>query len=102
MINAFVPEIFAYKEIAGLVSEKELNQNKEIDFAFVQKYNLPIKKIFHLIALETEISGYFVNSPLFNNYRSKAEAIKLINDYLEKEQKGSVGEIYHLKDWVFS
>jgi leucyl-tRNA synthetase len=98
MINAFSPEIFAYQEIPGLVSEKELKQNKEVDFAFVQKYNLPIKKIFHLSHSEKEISGYFVNSPLFNNYRSREEAIKIINHYLEKEKKGRIGEIYHLKD----
>jgi len=59
---------------------------------------LPIKKIFHLSHSEKEISGYFVNSPLFNNYRSREEAIKIINHYLEKEKKGRIGEIYHLKD----
>ena len=45
MINAFSPEIFAYQEIPNFVSEKELKQNKQIDYAFAIKYNLPIKKI---------------------------------------------------------
>ncbi|CAH1756024.1 14100_t:CDS:2 [Entrophospora sp. SA101] len=88
MINAFSPEIFAYKEITGLVSEKELKQNQEVDFAFVQKYNLPIKKIFHLNISKTEIGGYFISSPLFNNCRNREEAIEIINNYLEKEKKG--------------
>jgi hypothetical protein len=48
MINAFSPEIFAYQEIPNFVSEKELKQNKQIDYAFAIKYNLPIKKIFQI------------------------------------------------------
>jgi len=48
MINAFFPEIFEYQEITNLVSEKELKQNKQIDYTFATKYNLPIKKIFQI------------------------------------------------------
>ncbi|CAG8823600.1 9954_t:CDS:2, partial [Gigaspora margarita] len=99
MINAFSPEIFAYKEIFGLVSEKELKQNREVDFVFAQKYSLPVKKIFHLNVSETEISGHFINSPLFNGYHSKEEAIKIINNYLEKEKKGGVGEPIPVIHW---
>lgn len=102
MINAFSPEIFAYQEVPDLVSEKELKQNKQIDYAFVSKYNLPIKKIFALDDQKGKISGYFINSPLINNLGNKKRAIEIINQYLTKEKKGGVGKFYHLKDWVFS
>ncbi|CAI2195044.1 2234_t:CDS:2, partial [Funneliformis geosporum] len=48
MINAFSPEIFEHQEISNLVNEKELKQNKQIDYAFARKYQLPIKKIFQI------------------------------------------------------
>jgi leucyl-tRNA synthetase len=102
MINAFSPEVFAYQEVPDLVSEKELKQNKQIDYTFVSKYNLPIKKIFALDDQKGKTSGYFINSPLINNLSNKKRAIEIINQYLTKEKKGKVGEFYHLKDWVFS
>jgi leucyl-tRNA synthetase len=98
MINAFHPEIFQYKEITNLVSEKELRQNRQIDYAFAQKYNLPIKKIFQINEQNGEVSGFLVNSPLINNLDNKEKAIKTINQELEKRQVGRRTEIYHLKD----
>src|SRR3954470_5406852 len=98
MINAFSPEIFSYEEVPGLVSEKEIKQNREIDFTFVQKYNLPRKKIFHLSSSEKGLNGNFINSPLLNKCQTKEEAIQIINSYLEKEKKGKVDQFYHLKD----
>src|SRR5206468_8147237 len=98
MINAFSPEIFEYQEIPNLVSEKELKQNKQIDYNFAQKHNLPIKKIFQIRSQEKNVSGEFINSPLINGLSSKNQAIEVINKYLEKENKGQVGEFYHLKD----
>ncbi|CAG8455527.1 21724_t:CDS:2 [Gigaspora margarita] len=98
MINAFSPEIFTYKEILNLVSEKELKQNQQIDYAFANRYNLPIKKIFQINNQNGEVSGFFVNSPLINNLREKQKAIEIINQHLEKEKKGQKGEFYHLKD----
>ncbi|RHZ36916.1 Leucine--tRNA ligase [endosymbiont GvMRE of Glomus versiforme] len=102
MINAFSPEIFAYQEIPNLVSEKELKQNKQIDYAFAVKYNLPIKKIFQIDKQEEKIRGYFINSPLINNLDNKEKAIEIINENLKKMQKGRKGEFYHLRDWIFS
>jgi len=99
MINAFSPEIFEYQEISGLVSEKELKQNKRIDYAFARKYQLPIKKIFQINNhKEKNTSGHFINSPLINGLNNKNQAIEIINKHLEKEKKGKVGEFYHLKD----
>ncbi|MEG7979226.1 MAG: hypothetical protein NY202_05015 [Mollicutes bacterium UO1] len=98
MINAFSPEIFSYEEVPGLVSEKELKQNREMDFTCVQKYNLPMKKIFHLSSSEKGLHGNFINSPLLNKCQTKEEAVQIINDYLEKENKGQGGQFYHLKD----
>jgi leucyl-tRNA synthetase len=98
MINAFSPEIFEYQEVPNLVSEKELKQNKQIDYSFAVKYNLPIKKIFQIDKQAEKISGHFINSPLINNLDSKEKAIKVINENLEKTQKGNKGEFYHLKD----
>src|SRR2546423_3894722 len=99
MINAFSPEIFVHQEgIPGLISEKELKQNKQIDYAFAVKYNLPIKKIFQINKHEENISGLFINSPLINGLKSKSQAIEVINKHLEKEKKGQMGEFYHLKD----
>jgi len=102
MINAFSPEIFEHQEIPNLVSEKELKQNKQIDYNFAQKYNLPIKKIFQIRSQTKNVSGEFINSPLINGLTNKNQAIEVINKHLEKEKKGKVGEFYHLKDWVFS
>src|SRR2546430_17067849 len=98
MINAFAPEIFAYQEVPDLVSEKELKQNKQIDYTFASKYNLPIKKIFRLDNQKGKISGYFINSPLINNLNDKKQAIEIINQHLNQEKKGKRGEFYHLKD----
>ena len=103
MINAFSPEIFVHQEgIPGLISEKELKQNKQIDYAFAIKYNLPIKKIFQINKQGEKLSGYFINSPLINNLDSKEKAIEVISENLKKTQKGHKGKFYHLKDWVFS
>ena len=102
MINAFSPEIFAYQEIPNLVSEKELKQNKQIDYTFAVKYSLPIKKIFQINKTGEELNGYFINSPLINNLDNKEKAIEIINENLKKIQKGYKGEFYHLKDWTFS
>jgi leucyl-tRNA synthetase len=102
MINAFAPEIFEHQEISNLVNEKELKQNKQIDYAFVQKYQLSIKKIFQINKQGEKPVGHFVNSPLINNLDNKEKAIEVINQHLEKEKKGQAGEFYHLKDWVFS
>jgi len=98
MINAFSPEIFAYQEIPNLVSEKELKQNKQIDYTFAVKYSLPIKKIFQINKTGEELNGYFINSPLINNLDNKEKAIEIINENLKKIQKGYKGEFYHLKD----
>ncbi|KLL04468.1 MAG: leucyl-tRNA synthetase [Mycoplasmataceae bacterium RV_VA103A] len=102
MINAFAPEIFKYKEIPNLISEKELKQNKQIDYSFAIKYNLPIKKIFHINKQGEKLTGHFINSPLINNSGNKEKAIEIINQHLEQEKKGQKGEFYHLKDWIFS
>ncbi|CAG8523301.1 25129_t:CDS:2 [Cetraspora pellucida] len=99
MINAFAPEIFTYKEILNLVSEKELKQNQQIDYAFASRYDLPIKRIFQINNRNGKISGFFVNSPLINNLSDKEKAIEIINQYLEKEKKGQKGEPIPVIHW---
>ncbi|CAI2196797.1 7360_t:CDS:2, partial [Funneliformis geosporum] len=91
MINAFALEIFSYQEIPKLASEKELKQNRQIDYDFASKYNLPIKKIFQINNQEQKPTGYFINSPLINNLDDKEKAIEVINQHLEKEKKGQMG-----------
>jgi len=102
MINAFSPEIFKYQEIPDLVNQKELKQNKQIDFTFAQKYQLPIKKIFQINKQGSKLNGHFINSPLINHLDNKEKAVEIINKHLEKVKKGQAGHFYHLKDWIFS
>jgi leucyl-tRNA synthetase len=99
MINAFSPEIFSFQEIPNLISKKELKQNKQIDYSFVIKYDLPIKRIFQIEKQEeNKLEVCLINSPLINDLKSKNEAIEIIDRFLEKEKRGHVGNFCHLKD----
>ncbi|CAG8826615.1 32524_t:CDS:2, partial [Racocetra persica] len=78
--------------LAKEISEQEMKQNKEVDFAFAQKYQLSIKgvgfshnRIFYdkysQYGDNLDISGFFSNS----NGR-KEELMEIINQKLEKKQ----------------
>ncbi|MCE8164160.1 MAG: class I tRNA ligase family protein, partial [Candidatus Moeniiplasma glomeromycotorum] len=80
-------------------SEHEIKQNQEIDFAFSNKYQLPIKGI-----------GFSHSKIFYSKYNDIAlysqikreEFIEIINRELEKKGVGKKTEMYHLKDWIFS
>ena len=90
--------------LAKEISEQEIKQNKEVDFTFVQKYQLPIKgigfshsRIFYVkysqYSDNLDISGFFSSSS-----GRKEELIEIINQEIEKKGVGKRTETYHLKD----
>ncbi len=74
----------------------------ERDFEFAQKFNLPILRV---LESETELpfteDGRLCNSDFLNGL-TKAEAIKKMNDHLEKTNLGKKQIQYKLRDWLFS
>jgi len=115
MIAPFFDREKDYSQTApSFFTSSENKQNKEIDFAFAQKYSLPIKKIFQIdLAKEnqkseveekkiTDNNHTYINSPLISNLTNNKQAIEIINDFLVKEGKGKRYNNYHLRDWIFS
>ena len=74
------------------------------DFAFANKYDLPIKQIIDLPEGEelpyTE-DGLHINSELLDGLNNK-DAIEKINDWLEENEKGRREVNFRLRDWIFS
>ena len=74
------------------------------DFAFANKYELPIKQIIELPEGEelpyTE-DGVHINSELLDGLKNE-EAIEKINDWLEANDKGRREVNFRLRDWIFS
>jgi leucyl-tRNA synthetase len=78
------------------------------DFAFAQKYNLPIKLVIsppewhgeHLAEAYTE-PGKMVNSGQFNGTPSE-DGIKAVTAFLEKKGWGHATVSYKLRDWLIS
>ncbi len=74
------------------------------DFAFANKYDLPIKQIIELPEGEelpyTE-DGPHINSELLDGLNIK-DAIEKINDWLEENNKGRREVNFRLRDWIFS
>ena len=74
------------------------------DFAFANKYELPIKQIIELPEGEelpyTE-DGLHINSELLDGLNNK-DAIEKINDWLEENEKGRREVNFRLRDWIFS
>ena len=85
----------------------------ERDFAFAQKYNLPIVEVVkstgrdiergsHQELLEAFCSdGVLINSDQFNGLTSE-EAREKITEWLIKHQAGERQVNYKLRDWIFS
>ena len=74
------------------------------DFAFANKYELPIKQIIELPEGEelpyTE-DGVHINSEWLDGLKNE-EAIEKINDWLEANDKGRREVNFRLRDWIFS
>jgi leucyl-tRNA synthetase len=85
----------------------------ERDYQFAKKFNLPIKVVVlpkenSKFKIQNELKegafvdyGYLVNSGEFSGLESK-EAIKKINEKLEKLGLGKKAVAYKLRDWIFS
>ena len=77
----------------------------ERDFAFAQKYNLPVTKVIENKAGETVLpfceDGICVNSLQFDG-RFGEDARNEIANYLAKQGKGQKKVNYRLRDWLVS
>ena len=73
----------------------------ERDYEFAQKYNIDIKKVIECDELPSPEKGTLINSDNFSGQQSD-EAIKNINDYLEKNGIGKSIENFRLRDWGVS
>jgi len=80
----------------------------ERDFAFAQKYNLPIRVVIAAPGWEGEElteaytePGVMVNSEQFNRLPSE-EGITAISDFLEEKGWGGRTISYRLRDWLIS
>jgi leucyl-tRNA synthetase len=81
----------------------------ERDFEFAKKYDLPIIPViepkedwdFDKEAYVDVDSGEMINSDFLDGMKPE-EAIKRINDWLEKNEFGQRSVNYHLRDWIFS
>jgi leucyl-tRNA synthetase len=73
----------------------------ERDYEFAQKYNIEIKKVIECDELPSPKKGALINSDNFTGQESD-EAIKSINDYLEKNTIGKSIENFRLRDWGVS
>ena len=83
----------------------------ERDYEFAKKFNLPIKKVVSGGNIEIEVhtetsNGVMVNSSngegLDLNNLKVNEAIRMVIDWLEKEDLGKRKTQYKLRDWLFS
>lgn len=78
----------------------------ERDFAFAEKYGLPVTRVIRAANGENDElpfceDGVTVNSAPFDGLPTR-EAIKTIQEYLKKENKGGVKVNYRLRDWSVS
>ena len=83
----------------------------ERDYEFAKKFNLPIREVVSGGNIETEVytntsKGLIVNSSNNENLNLNGlkvnEAIKIVIDWLEKENLGKRKTQYKLRDWLFS
>ena len=73
----------------------------ERDYEFAKKYNIKIKKAVESDELPSPKKGILIDSDIFTGQESD-EAIKNINDYLEKNDIGKGIENFRLRDWGVS
>ena len=76
------------------------------DYAFAQKYNLPIKRVIESVdGAETQLpftdKGVLVNSGIYDGLKSEEAKNKIVDDLAKKEQ-GRKTINYRLKDWLIS
>lgn len=78
----------------------------ERDYAFAQKYNLPVKRVIRAADRQNDDLPYCeygvtVNSAPFDGLSSD-KAIGAVQTHLQKENKGGVKVNYRLRDWSVS
>ena len=73
----------------------------ERDYEFALKYKIDIKKVIADHELPSSEKGILINSEQFNGLSSK-DAIRNINNFLEKEGIGKGIENFRLRDWGVS
>ncbi len=73
----------------------------ERDFAFAEKFNLPITRVLEGGELPFVGEGVLVNSDFLNGL-TKAEAISKAIEVLEEKNTGSKEVQYKIRDWLFS
>lgn len=78
----------------------------ERDFAFAEKYNLPIIEVIEKPVDDTEIGMYHGEGPLINSYRfdgmSSSDAREEIVAWLEEQGTGHSQITYKMRDWLIS
>ncbi len=81
------------------------------DFAFAQKYELPIIRVIGKTPADTSDiqneadvleTGYLVNSKQFSGLQTPQEAREKLKDFMEKKGFGKRKKQYHLRDWLIS
>jgi len=83
----------------NFLNKKEIEQNRQIDYRFSEKFNLPIRKF---VDINNDNEIIYVNSLLIDGVANRNNAIEKIIFELEKAELGKKTFSYHLKDWVFS
>ena len=73
----------------------------ERDYEFAKKYNIEIKQVVESDELPSTNKGILIDSDIFTGQESN-EAIKNINNYLEKNNIGKGIENFRLRDWGVS
>ena len=73
----------------------------ERDYEFAKKYNIEIKQVVESDELPSPNKGILIDSDIFTGQESN-EAIKNINNYLEKNNIGKGIENFRLRDWGVS
>ena len=83
----------------------------ERDYEFAKKFNLPIKKVVSGGNIEIEVHTETSNGVMINSSNGEGldlnnlkvnEAIRMVIDWLEKEDLGKRKTQYKLRDWLFS
>ena len=73
----------------------------ERDYEFAKKYNIEIKQVIESNEMPSSNKGILIDSDIFTGQKSD-EAIKNINNYLEKNDIGKSIENFRLRDWGVS
>lgn len=99
MTSPFNKEVLNNCKDDIFLNKKEIEQNRQIDYRFSEKFNLPIRKF---VDFNDNNDIIYVNSPFINGVANRKIAIEKIIFELEKIELGKKTFSYHLKDWVFS